>query len=154
MDIFFEYIFNFLKVIEERIRDGQILTQLMKHSPEENYQSLELEIRKSKDKLQELQQILGKISSFRNKHCDVLFQGIAQSFTQNPVIPDCKQNMENRDLYQYSQATSPSMSNLHSSRLSPRKHEMLGYPQHILDFRAQVPGHSNSKSSKKKSRRQ
>tara|TARA_B110000285_G_C14697050_1_gene411712 strand:+ start:289 stop:393 length:105 start_codon:yes stop_codon:yes gene_type:complete len=34
MDIFFEYIFNFLKVIEERIQDGQILTQLMKNSPE------------------------------------------------------------------------------------------------------------------------
>jgi len=102
-----------------------------------------LEIRKSKDKLLELQQILGKISSFRNKHGDVLFKGIAQSFTQNPVIPDIKQNMENRDLYQYSQATSPSMSNLQSSRLSPHKHEMLGYPQHILDFRAQVPGNKS-----------
>ena len=34
MDIFFEYVFNFLKVIEERIQDGQILSQLMKNSPE------------------------------------------------------------------------------------------------------------------------
>ena len=45
-------------------------------------------IRKSRDKLKELEGILGRLGSMRNgKGGDVFFRGLARTFQANPIIP-------------------------------------------------------------------
>ena len=87
MSMFFEYIFDFLKAVEDSIRDGEVMAQMIKDDPKEHVIDLDAEIRKSQAKLGELSKILGHIASFRNKHGDQLFQGLAQAFTAiNPKV--------------------------------------------------------------------
>jgi hypothetical protein len=81
-DIFFEYILEFLRIVEERINSGEIAAEHLVpwDHPDSDYQRLEAEIRKSQEKLNELQQILGRIASLRNKGGDVFFRGLAKVF--------------------------------------------------------------------------
>ena len=55
--------------------------------PNFDYERLEIEMQKSREKLKELGKILGRIGSLRNGGGDVFFKGLAKVFQTNPVIP-------------------------------------------------------------------
>lgn len=90
--IFFEYILEFLRIIEERIKSGQIVIPDMPLDPEEQYlknmQEQQIEMERSRQKLKELEQILGRIGSLRlGRGGDVFFKSLAKAFQANPIIP-------------------------------------------------------------------
>lgn len=78
----------FLKVIEDRINNGDLQKTMMdvQLSQSSKFKSHEEQLadeafRKNRDKLRELQQILGKITSLRNgRGGDLFFRGLAKSF--------------------------------------------------------------------------
>ena len=87
----------FLKVIEERINNGDLQRNIMDIQMDKNSnlnyrshheQMVDDVFQKSRDKLKELQHILGKITSLRNgRGGDVFFKGLAKTFQTNPIIP-------------------------------------------------------------------
>ena len=88
----FEYILEFLRIVEERIRSGILLLPDMPIDPlksfSDNMKDLQKEMEKSKSKLKELQQILGRIGSLRLGHGgDIFFKSLAKTFQTNPIIP-------------------------------------------------------------------
>ena len=128
---------------------------MIKDDSEERPNDLDAEIRKSKARLGELSEILGHIASFRNKHCDQLFQGLAQAFTAiNPQVqfrPSFKQNRDTSDGYKL--AATPRASSImkdHRHTSSNRAGAILGYPQHILDMKVPMPSERKKKTFLKK----
>lgn len=47
MSMFFQYIFDFLKAVEDSIRDGEVMARMIKDDSEERPVDLDAEIRKS-----------------------------------------------------------------------------------------------------------
>ena len=78
-ELFFEYILDLLRTLDQKINSGEILAEHLLN-PDQELSVLEQELLKSREKLKELSQILGRIGSLRNGGGDVFFKGLAKIF--------------------------------------------------------------------------
>ena len=77
----FSYILAFLKVLEDRIQSGEIHKDMFPVVITHEQRLAEDVMKKSREKLRELQAILGKIGSLRNgRGGDLFFKGLMKSF--------------------------------------------------------------------------